>query len=209
MVFALAVGECGERLSLKFGNLCGCKHRDSLLLRHTFFVLGGEKVCFFHHGHALHGVLLDEVLLREVTEVFVEEDMHLLHRGVGVTLIHPMIEDGFQIRRCYVSNNLVPDEREHLVLGGTFQPVVCGALHRWEFENLQPASEAVLQCFLRFVRVTHLSVELGDVVGDLLLGFGLGLAGEHFAAFYSLLVKIPDHALPAAIGSAKDVAVGG
>ena len=63
--------------------------------------------------------------------------------------------------------------------------------------------------FLGFVRVAHLLVELGDVVGDFLLGFNFCLAGKHFAPFDSLLVKVPDDALPAAIGAAKDVAVGG
>ena len=54
-----------------------------------------------------------------------------------------------------------------------------------------------------------LGVELGDIASDLLLGLRLGFAGEHLAAFHSLLVKVPDDTLPAAIGAAKDVAVGG
>ena len=135
--------------------------------------------------------------------------MYFLHCGVSIPLLCPMVQHGFQVSCGNVPHNLVPDEREHLVLSGAFQPVVCSALHRWEFENLQPAGEAVLYAFRRFVRVTHLCVELGDVGGDLLLGFGLGLAGEHLAAFHSLLIKIPDDALPAAIGSAKHIAVGG
>ena len=95
------------------------------------------------------------------------------------------------------------------MLGGTFQPVVCRSLHRGEFENLQPAGEAVLQCFLRFLRAADFLVELGDVVGNLLLGFRLRLAGEHLATLDALLIKVPDDALPTAIGAAKDVAVGG
>ena len=95
------------------------------------------------------------------------------------------------------------------MLGGTFQPVVGGTLHRWEFENLQPVGQAVFKRFLRFVRVADFLIELGDVGSDLLLGFRFGFAGEHFAAFHSLLVKVPDDALPAAIGSSEDVTVGG
>ena len=44
---------------------------------------------------------------------------------------------------------------------------------------------------------------------NFLLCFRLGFAGEYFAAFDSLLVKVPDDALPAAIGSPKYIAVGG
>ena len=135
--------------------------------------------------------------------------MDFLHCGVGVALLHPMVEDGFQVGGGNVAHDFLPDQREHLVLGGTFQPVVCGALHRWEFENLQPVGQAVFERFLRFIRVTHLCVELSDVGSDFLLGFRLGFAGEHFAAFDSLLVKVPDDALPAAICAAKDVAVSG
>ena len=93
------------------------------------------------------------------------------------------------------------------MLGGTFQPVVCGALHRWKFENLQPAGEAVFERFLRFIRVTHLCVELSDVGSDFLLGLCLGFAGKHLAAFDALLVKVPDDALPAAICPPKNIAV--
>ena len=44
---------------------------------------------------------------------------------------------------------------------------------------------------------------------NLLLGLRFRLAGEHLAALDALLVKIPDDALPAAIGSSEDVTVGG
>ena len=53
----------------------------------------------------------------------------------------------------------------------------------------------------------HFLVKLGDVAGNLLLCFRLGFAGEHFAAFDSLLVKVPDHTLPAAICPPKNIAV--
>ena len=55
----------------------------------------------------------------------------------------------------------------------------------------------------------HLGVELSNVASDLLLGFGLGLAGEHLAALDSLLVEVPDDALPPAIRAAEYIAVGG
>ena len=119
-----------------------------------------------------------------------------------------MVQHGFQICGGNVSHNFLPDQREHLVLGGTFQPVVCCPLHRGELENLQPVGQAVFYGFLRFVRVTHFLVELGDVGGNLLLCFRLGFAGEHFAALDSLLVKVPDDALPAAVCAAKNIAVG-
>ena len=89
-------------------------------------------------------------------------------------------------------HDFVPNQRVYLVLGGTFQAVVCCPLHRWELENLQPAGQAVFYGFLRFVRVMHFLVKLGDIGSDFLLGLRLGLAGEHFAAFDSLLVKVPD-----------------
>ena len=95
------------------------------------------------------------------------------------------------------------------MLGGTFQPVVSRPLHRWELENLEPMGQAVLERFLLLVRVAHFCVELCNVGCNFLLCFRLGFAGEYFAAFYSLLVKVPDDTLPAAIGAAKDVAVGG
>lgn len=95
------------------------------------------------------------------------------------------------------------------MLGGAFQPVICRSLHRGELENLEPMGQAVFNGLLRFVRVTHLCVKLGNVGGDLLLSLCFRLAGEYLAAFDSLLIKVPDDALPAAIRSAKDVAVGG
>ena len=80
--------------------------------------------------------------------------MDFLHRGVGIALLHPMVQYGFQVGGGNVAHDFLPDEWEHLVLGGAFQPVVCGTLHRWELENLQPVGQAVLKRFLRFVRVT-------------------------------------------------------
>ena len=77
-----------------------------------------------------------------------------------------------------------------------------------EFENLEPMGQALPYGFLGFVRAMHLCIELSDIGSDLLLGLRLGLAGEYFAAFDSLLVKVPDDALPAAIGSSEDVTVG-
>ena len=135
--------------------------------------------------------------------------MYFLHSRISVPLLHPVVEDGFQIRRCNVPHDFLSYEREHLVLGSAFQPVVCCAFHRGELENLQPMCQAFLYGFLRFVRIAHLCVKLGDVVGDLLLGLRLSFAGEGLSFLLSLLVKVPDDALPAAIGTAKDVAVGG
>ena len=106
-------------------------------------------------------------------------------------------------------HNFLPDEREHLVLGGTFQPVVCRSLHRWEFENLEPASEALPNSFVALVRAADFLVELGDVGGDLPLGFRLGLAENTLRRFTPCSSEVPDDTLPAAIGSAKHVAVGG
>ena len=54
----------------------------------------------------------------------------------------------------------------------------------------------------------HLFVELDDVIGDLLLGFDLCLAGEHFSFLLSVFIEVPDHALPAAICSTKHITVG-
>ena len=53
----------------------------------------------------------------------------------------------------------------------------------------------------------HLCVELSDVGSDFLLGFCLRLTGEGFSLLLSLLVKVPDYALPAAIGSPKYIAI--
>ena len=106
-------------------------------------------------------------------------------------------------------HDFVPNQRVYLVLGGTFQAVVCCPLHRWELENLQPAGQAVFYGFLRFVRVMHFLVKLGDVGCNFLLGLRLGFAGEGLSFLLSMLVKIPDDALPAAICSPKNIAVGG
>ena len=133
--------------------------------------------------------------------------MHLFHRGVGVILLHPMVQHGFQICCCNVPNNFASYQREHLVLGSAFQAVVGGALYRWEFENLQPMRQAVLERFLRFVRVTHLCVELCDVGCYFLLGLRLGFAGEGLSFLLSLLIEVPNDALPAAISTSEHVAV--
>ena len=69
--------------------------------------------------------------------------------------------------------------------------------------------QAVLYGFLRFVRVTHLCVKLGDVVGDLLLGFDLCLAGEHFSFLLSVFIEVPDDALPSSVCSTEYVTVSG
>ena len=135
--------------------------------------------------------------------------MDFLHGRVSVALLHPMVQHGFQIRRCYIPHGFLSNQREHLVMGRAFQAVISRSLHRGKLENLQSMGQAVLYGFLRFIRVTHFLVELSDVGSDLLLGFCLCLAGEYFAAFDSLLVKIPDDTLPAAVCPLKNIAVGG
>ena len=152
---------------------------------------------------------MDETFLGEVAEIFTQQIMYFLHCGVGVALLHPMVQHGFQIDGGDVAYDFVPNQREHLVLGGAFQPVVGGALYRGELENLEPMGEAVLYSLLRFVRVTHLGVELSDVGGDLLLGLCFRFAGEHFPFFLPVFVKVPDHTLPATIRPPKYIAVGG
>ena len=104
-------------------------------------------------------------------------------------------------------HDFLPDERKHLVLGRAFQPVVCGALYRRKLENLEPMGQALPYGFLGFIRAAHFLVELGDVVGNLLLGFRFRLAGEHLATLDALLIKVPDDTLPAAIRSPKNVAI--
>ena len=69
--------------------------------------------------------------------------------------------------------------------------------------------QAVLYGFLRFIRVTYFLVEQGDVGGDLLLGLGLSFAGECLSFLLSMLVEVPDDALPSSIRAAKDISVGG
>lgn len=188
---------------------CGGKHGHCLLLRHTLLVLSRQEVAALHHRHALHGILLDEALLCEVAEILVEEYMYFLHRGVSVALLHPMVQHRFQVCRCNVPHDFLPDEREYLVLSCAFQPVVGGALHRGELENLEPMGQAVLYSLLRFIRITHLCIELSDVGGDFLLCLSLGFAGEHLAAFDALLVKVPDDALPSTVCPLEHIAVGG
>ena len=120
-----------------------------------------------------------------------------------------MVEDRFQIRCCYVPHDLVPDQWVDLMISGTFQTVIRCPLHRGKLENLQPMGQAVLYGFLRFIRVANFLVELGNVVGDLHLGLGLCLAGEHFSFLLSVFIEVPDDTLPAAIGSLEYVTVGG
>ena len=67
--------------------------------------------------------------------------------------------------------------------------------------------QTFFDCLLAFIRVTHLGVELSDIVGDFLLGLRLGFTGEHLAALDALLVKVPDDALPATIRPPKYIAV--
>ena len=132
--------------------------------------------------------------------------MYFLHCGVSIPLLCPMVQHGFQVSCGNVPHNLVPDEREHLVLGGTFQPVVCRSLHRGEFENLEPAGQTFFNGLLAFIRAADFLVELGDIDSDFLLGFRFRLAGEHLAPFHSLLIEVPDDALPAAICPLKNIA---
>ena len=63
--------------------------------------------------------------------------------------------------------------------------------------------------FLGFVRAMHLCIELSDIGSDLLLGFGLCLAGEYFPFLFSLLVKVPDDALPSSVCTSEYIAIGG
>ena len=81
------------------------------------------------------------------------------------------------------------------------------ALPRGILNTCSHRVEAVFQGFLRFVRVTHLCVELGDVGGNLLLGFRFRLAGEHLATLDALLIKVPDDTLPSSIRAPKYIAV--
>ena len=55
------------------------------------------------------GVLLDEAFFCQVAEVFVEENMHLLHRGVGIAFLHPIVEDGFQVGGGDIPHDFLSD----------------------------------------------------------------------------------------------------
>ena len=57
----------------------------------------------------MHGVLLDEAFFCQVAEVFVEENMHLLHRGVGIAFLHPIVEDGFQVGGGDIPHDFLSD----------------------------------------------------------------------------------------------------
>ena len=48
-----------------------------------------------------------------------------------------------------------------------------------------------------------------DVGGDLLLGFDLCLAGEHFSFLLSVFIEVPDDALPYSVCSTEYVTVSG
>ena len=205
--FAPCVSKGGKGFPLELGNFCGREHRHGSLFWNTIPVLSRQEVATLHHGDALHGVLLDKALLGQVAKVFVKEDVDFLHSRIGVALFHPMVQHGFQVSGGDVPHDFVPDEREHLVLGGTFQPVVCGALYRRKLENLEPMGQALPYGFLGLSRAAHFLVELCDVVGNLLLGFRFRLAGEHLATLDALLIKVPDDTLPAAIRSPKNVAI--
>ena len=74
---------------------------------------------------------------------------------------------------------------------------------------MQPVGQAILKRLLRLVRLADLLIELGNVVGDLLLGFGLCLAGERFLFFLSVFVEVPDHALPSSVCPPEHIAVAG
>ena len=91
--------------------------------------------------------------------------------------------------------------------GGTLQPVVGAALHGGKFEYPEPSPHVLFQSCFGLIRGCELPVEVGEIVGDLLLDFLFSRPTEGFALFGSLLIRIPDYAVPAAICPLEDVAV--
>ena len=71
--------------------------------------------------------------------------------GVGVALIHPVIQQGFDICRGDVANHLVAEDRVDLMLGSALQPVVGTTVHRGKFEYPEPSAHTFLQLCLGFI----------------------------------------------------------
>ncbi|SCI51856.1 Uncharacterised protein [uncultured Blautia sp.] len=88
---------------------------------------------------------MDALLLGQVAEVVGEDVVDLLDRGVGVALIHPVVQQGLDICRGDVSYHLTAEDRVDLVGGGALQPVVGATLHGGEFEYPEPPPHALLQ----------------------------------------------------------------
>ena len=92
LVDALAVAPCAVRLCLERFNLLRRERRDGLAGRAVLLALRGEEVCPFYHRRGSHRILLNQLLLREVSEVVREEVVDLLHRRVRIALVHPVVE---------------------------------------------------------------------------------------------------------------------
>ena len=90
-------------------------------------------------------------MLGQVAEILVEDNVHFLHRGISVTLPHPMVEHSLEVSGCDVTYHLVTQERKDLMLHRTFTTVVGGAFHRWKLEHLEPVGHALAESLMGFI----------------------------------------------------------
>ena len=104
-----------------------------------------------HHGSRSHRVLRDVLLLGQIAEVVGKDVVDLLDCGVGVALIHPVIQQGFDICRGDVTHHLAAEDRVDLMLGSALQPVVGAAFHGGELEHPEPCAHTLLQLCLGFI----------------------------------------------------------
>ena len=89
--------------------------------------------------------------MSQVAEVVGKDVVDLLDCGVGVALIHPVIQQGFDICRGDVTHHLAAEDRVDLILGGALQPVVGAALHRGKFEYPETLAHAFLKLCLGLI----------------------------------------------------------
>lgn len=71
---------------------------DSLKGGLILLALAGHEVGLFNHRCRKHGILVNQLLLSEVSEIICQDIVDLLNGGVGVTLIHPMVQHRLDVR---------------------------------------------------------------------------------------------------------------
>lgn len=98
LIDSLPVAPCPKALILELFDFLRREGRDRLKGGEVLLALRRHEVCLFDHRDRGHRILLNQFLLCQIAEVVGQQVVYLFDGVVGVTFLHPVVEQLLYIR---------------------------------------------------------------------------------------------------------------